>query len=113
MSMRLLVFALLLLLPAGLRADDDPAAGLADNLKKLLDVFTILDQQAADPVSPDQAFYQGAIPGMLRTLDPHSIFFDPDQFQQVQQMQRSESASTPDRLRFCKRWRARPPRSPD
>jgi carboxyl-terminal processing protease len=81
----------LLLLPAALRADDDPAAGLADDIKKLLDVFTILDQQAADPVSPDQALYQGAIPGMLRTLDPHSIFFDPDQFQQLQQMQRSEA----------------------
>ena len=27
---------------------------------------------------------------MLRTLDPHSIFFDPDQFQQLQQMQQSE-----------------------
>ncbi len=57
----------------------------------MVDVFTILDQQAADPVSPDQALYQGAIPGMLRALDPHSIFFDPGQFQQLQQMQRSES----------------------
>jgi carboxyl-terminal processing protease len=89
--MRTLAIIALLLLPAALRADDDPAAGLAEDLKKLLDVFTILDQQAADPVSPDQALYQGAIPGMLRTLDPHSIFFDPDQFQQLQQMQRSES----------------------
>ena len=42
------------------------------------------------PCRPNQAIYQGAIPGMLRTLDPHSIFFDPDQFQQLQQMQRSE-----------------------
>ena len=91
MSMRILAMIALLLLPPALRADDDPAAGLAEDLKKLLDVFTILDQQAADPVSPDQAFYQGAIPGMLRTLDPHSIFFDPDQFQQLQQMQRSEA----------------------
>ena len=91
MSMRILAFFALLLLPAALRADDDPAAGLADDIKKLLDVFAILDQQAADPVSPDQAFYEGAIPGMLRTLDPHSIFFDPDRFQQLQQMQRSES----------------------
>ena len=89
--MRILPLVALLLLPAALRADDDPAAGLADDLKKLLDVFTILDEQAADPVSPDQALYQGAIPGMLRTLDPHSIFFDPDQFLQLQQMQRSES----------------------
>src|ERR1700690_2901913 len=80
-----------LLLPSVLWADDDPAATLADDLKKIVDVFLIMDEQAADPVSPDQAFYQGAIPGMLRTLDPHSIFFDPDQFQQLQQMQRSES----------------------
>ena len=27
---------------------------------------------------------------MLRTLDPHSVFFDPDQFEQLQQMQSSE-----------------------
>jgi carboxyl-terminal processing protease len=89
--MRILAIIALLLLPAALRADDDPAAGLADDIKKLLDVFQTVDEQAADPVSPDQAFYQGAIPAMLRTLDPHSIFFDPDQFQQLQQMQRSES----------------------
>ncbi len=50
-----------------------------------------MDQQAADPVPPDVAFYQGAIPGMLRTLDPHSIFFDPGQFEQLKQMQKSES----------------------
>lgn len=78
-----------------LRADDDAAAAgaasLADDLKKLVDVFIAIDEQAADPVLPDQAIYQGAIPGMLRTLDPHSIFFDPDQFQQLQQMQKSES----------------------
>jgi len=89
--MRILAIFALLLVPVALRADDDPAAGLAEDLKKLLDVFKIVDEQAADPVSPDQALYQGAIPGMLRTLDPHSIFFDPDQFQQLQQMQRSES----------------------
>src|SRR5579863_283956 len=89
--MRTLAVVMLLLLPSALRADDDPVATVAGDLKKLIDVFLILDEQAADPVSPDQALYQGAIPGMLRTLDPHSIFFDPDQFQQLQQMQRSES----------------------
>jgi carboxyl-terminal processing protease len=84
----------LLLLPCTLRADDDPAAAaatLAEQIAKLVDVFATVDDQAADPVSAEQAFYQGAIPGMLRTLDPHSIFFDPGQFQQLQQMQRSES----------------------
>src|ERR1700757_3258103 len=89
--MRSFAVAILLLLPLALRADDDPAAAVAGDLKKIIDVFITLDEHAADPVSPDVAFYQGAIPGMLRTLDPHSIFFDPDQYQQLQQMQKSES----------------------
>jgi carboxyl-terminal processing protease len=70
---------------------DDPAEQLARDLKKLIDVFNIADREAADPVLPDPAFYQGAIPGMLKTLDPHSIFFDPGQFEQLKQMQKSES----------------------
>jgi len=84
-------FIALLLFTAVLRADDDPAQVLAPELKKIVDVFATVDQEAADPVSAKQAFYQGAIPAMLRTLDPHSIFFDPDQFQQLQQMEKSES----------------------
>ena len=89
--MRTFAVVILLLLPVMLRADYDPAAAMADDLKKIIDVFVTLDEHAADPVSADQAIYQGAIPGMLRTLDPHSIFFDPEQFQQLQQMQQSES----------------------
>src|ERR1700757_540676 len=89
--MRSFAVAILLLLPLALRADDDPAAAVAGDLKKIIDVFITLDEHAADPVSPDQAIYQGAIPGMLRTLDPHSIFFDPGQFEQLKQMQKSES----------------------
>jgi carboxyl-terminal processing protease len=83
------IFALLLFLAAP--PQDDPGEQLARDLKKLIDVFNIANTQAADPVAPDQAFYQGAIPGMLKTLDPHSIFFDPGQFEQLQQMQKSES----------------------
>ena len=83
------LFAFLLFLAAP--PQDDPAEKLARDLKKMIDVFNIADREAADPVSPDQAFYQGAIPGMLKTLDPHSIFFDPGQFEQLKQMQNSES----------------------
>jgi carboxyl-terminal processing protease len=91
-----ILLALLFLLPPSvLRADDDPAAAqaavLAEEIRKIVDIFVTVDEQAADPVSPDQAIYQGAIPGMLRTLDPHSIFFEPSQFEQLQQMQKSES----------------------
>lgn len=79
------LFAFLLFLAA-----DDPGAQLAEQLRKLVSVFVTVDQQAADPVDADVAFYQGAIPGMLKTLDPHSIFFDPGQYQQLKQMQSSE-----------------------
>lgn len=67
----------------------DPA--LEDSVKKLIDVLTTVQQNAADPVTPDQTIYGGAIPGMLRRLDPHSVFFDPQQFEQLKQMERSES----------------------
>lgn len=70
--------------------DPDPIAEVAPQLKKMIDVFSVVEREAADPVDPDAAFYQGAIPTMLRTLDPHSSFFDPDQFQQLQQMEKSE-----------------------
>ena len=58
-------------------------------MKKLVDVFSILDAQSADPVPPEKAFYEGAIPGMLRRLDPHSVFFDPGQFQQLKELEKS------------------------
>src|SRR5947209_4878556 len=58
-------------------------------MKRFIDVYRILEQHAADPVNVDQAFYQGVIPGMLRHLDPHSSFFDPDQYGQLKQMETS------------------------
>ena len=78
-------FAFLLFLAA-----DDPADTLARELKKMVEVFVTVDREAADPAASDAAFYQGAIPGMLRTLDPHSIFFDPGQYEQLKQMEKSE-----------------------
>jgi carboxyl-terminal processing protease len=58
-------------------------------VKRLVDVYTTVEQEAADPVTADQAIYQGAIPGMLRRLDPHSIFFDAAQFEQLKELEKS------------------------
>jgi carboxyl-terminal processing protease len=67
-----------------------PAAGdLETQMKAVIDVYALLEGNAADPITADRALYQGAIPGLLRNLDPHSVFFDPDQFQQVKRMERS------------------------
>lgn len=68
-----------------------PEQDAADSVKKLIDVLTTVQSEAADPVSTEQALYGGAIPGMLRRLDPHSVFFDPQQFEQLKQMERGEN----------------------
>src|SRR3977135_2301139 len=44
----------------------------------------------ADNVDIDKAVYQGAIPGMLRMLDPHSSFFDAKQFSLLREDQRGK-----------------------
>src|SRR3979409_2579580 len=83
----------LALICVGLRpllAADDPAAQIEQELKKLAKIYATVESESADPIPAAAAIYQGAIPGMLRTLDPHSSFFDPDQFEQLQQMQSSE-----------------------
>jgi carboxyl-terminal processing protease len=63
---------------------------LESAIKRFVDLVAVVETQAADPVNTQQAVYDGAIPGMLRTLDPHSIFFDPDQNEQLKQMENSE-----------------------
>ena len=60
-------------------------------MKRFVDALVIMKDNNADPVDMDQAFYGGAVPGLLRHLDPHSSFFDPGQFEQLNQMQRSTS----------------------
>jgi len=65
-------------------------ADLDAALKRFTQVLSLMESQAADPVNTEQAVYQGAIPGMLRKLDPHSIFFDPQQNEQLKEMEKSE-----------------------
>ena len=73
-------------LPGISRADD---AELEAQVKSVIEAYTVLERNAADPVNSEQAFYQGAIPGLLRRLDPHSVFFDPEQFDQVKKLETS------------------------
>lgn len=57
-------------------------------VKTFTKVFDTVEENYADPVTPDKALYNGAIPGMLRTLDPHSSFFDPKFYAQMREDQR-------------------------
>jgi carboxyl-terminal processing protease len=65
-------------------------AEIRDNLKSFSQVYDIVEQNYAETVSPDKAIYNGAIPGMLHVLDPHSNFFDPKQYSQLREEQRGK-----------------------
>jgi len=61
---------------AGSPSSDD----LQDSVKSFTRVLAVVERNYADPVDTDKAIYDGAIPGMLHVLDPHSNFFDPKQY---------------------------------
>jgi len=58
-------------------------------LKDFIQVFSTVEANAADPINPAHGIYEGAIPGMLRRLDPFSVFFDPGQFEQLKELEKS------------------------
>ncbi len=66
----------------------DPA-DLEESVRRVAEVTAILQRKMAEPFDAGQAFYAGALPSMMRTLDPHSAFLDPQQFESLQEMQRS------------------------
>jgi carboxyl-terminal processing protease len=61
-----------------------------DNLKTFYDVYALVEQNYAEPIEGDKAdtaIYDGAIPGMLRVLDPHSNFYDPKAYAKMREEQ--------------------------
>src|SRR5271157_2877617 len=57
------------------------------SIHKFSQVYGAIEANFADKVDPDTAVYRGAIPGMLRTLDPHSAFYDPKSWQLMREGQ--------------------------
>ena len=68
---------------------DEPAESLDAALKRFVKVFAAVRENAADKVDTPQALYEGAIPGMLKQLDPHSVFFTPAHFEQLKELEKS------------------------
>src|SRR5260370_4888960 len=64
-----------------------PQDDLDKSFKWLAGAVSRLEQNYADRISSEKAIYQGAIPGMLRQLDPHSNFLDPNEYQDMQRKQ--------------------------
>jgi len=63
---------------------------LRDSMKNFTDVYALVEQNYADKFDTDHInkyIYDGAIPGMLHVLDPHSNFYDPKSFAQMREDQ--------------------------
>ncbi len=63
---------------------------IRDSLRTFSQVYDLVEQNYAEPVSADKAIYNGAIPGMLHVLDPHSNFFDPKSYSLLREEQRGK-----------------------
>ena len=72
------------------RATAAGTSDLQDSIKNLTRVLTVVQQNYAIPIDSDHALYDGAIPGMLRVLDPHSTFFDPREYALLREDQRGK-----------------------
>jgi len=67
------------------------AGDFRDSYKQFTDVYALVEQNYAEPITGDraeEAIYDGAIPGMLHVLDPHSNFYDPKAFARLREDQR-------------------------
>ncbi len=66
--------------------DDD----LTKGLRSITNLYSLIEKNFADPVSSEHVLYEGAIPGMLHTLDPHSNFLDPEEWREAQRRQSAQ-----------------------
>ena len=63
---------------------------LRDNLRSFTTVYDLVEQNYAERLDGERAervIYDGAIPGMLRVLDPHSSFYDPKAYAKMREDQ--------------------------
>lgn len=74
------------------RSGSTPTAetDLRESMRVFTEIYDVVEQNYAEPVNPDKAIYNGAIPGMLRVLDPHSNFFDPKSYSLLREEQRGK-----------------------
>ena len=75
---------------ANTAATSNSDSDVRDSLKQFTQVYEVVEENYAEPVNPDKAIYNGAIPGMLHALDPHSNFFDPKSYSLLREEQRGK-----------------------
>lgn len=75
------------------RAASEPTdVQIRNSIRSFATILAAVQDHYADEVDADAALYHGAIPYMLRMLDPHSSFFSPDAFKQLRDDQKGQYA---------------------
>ncbi|HEV2422764.1 MAG TPA: S41 family peptidase [Candidatus Acidoferrales bacterium] len=71
-----------------LKATAAGATDLQQSVETFGRVLSVVQQNYAESIDTDKMVYDGAIPGMLHVLDPHSNFFDPKEWSLQMEEQR-------------------------
>ncbi|MDZ7641974.1 MAG: S41 family peptidase [Desulfurivibrio sp.] len=70
-------------LPNGVAADSSPPDAYYEQLETFANILHLVEQNYVDEVDAAEAM-EGAIRGMLKTLDPHSSFMEAEDFRDLQ-----------------------------
>ncbi len=65
---------------------------IQDSFRQFSTILATVEEHYADELDTEDVIYHGVIPYMLRTLDPHSSFMDPDAFKQLRDNQQGHYA---------------------
>ena len=77
------LLVLTLSLGGGVASKGNDQSATYENLRLFTEVIDLIQKQYVDEVQPKEVIY-GAIKGMLRGLDPHSSFLDPEMYREMQ-----------------------------
>ncbi|HUU15400.1 MAG TPA: S41 family peptidase [Terriglobia bacterium] len=89
---RPLSLAVILLTATGLSAQTEiPRDDVTQESLRFTKVYSLVEENLAEPVDPNRGIFDGGIRGMLRVLDPFSSFLDEDQFQQLKDQTRGKT----------------------
>ena len=73
-------------------ASDSDDSQIQDSIQQFSKLLHLVEQNYAGDLDAADVLYHGAIPHMLRALDPHSSFFSPDAFKQLREDQKGHYA---------------------
>ena len=63
-------------------------APINEHVEQAVEITRLLELKFMESIDWDDAIYEGAIPSMLSTLDPHSTFLNPQEFKNMRENER-------------------------